>query len=63
MGTRLVRDWHGDRHEVTVVAGGFEYGGKRYRSLTAVAKAITGSHWNGKLFFGLSKRTKETGKR
>jgi hypothetical protein len=52
-GTRLVRGWNDERHEVTVVAGGFEYGGRRYRSLTAVATAITGTHWNGPAFFGL----------
>jgi hypothetical protein len=52
-GTRLVREWNDGRHEVTVVAGGFEYGGRRYRSLTAVATAITGTHWNGPAFFGL----------
>ena len=52
-GTRFIREWHGHRHEVTAVAGGFEYLGKRYRSLTAVAKAITGQHRNGKEFFGI----------
>ena len=52
-GTRLVREWNGQRHEVTVVAGGFEFQGRRYRSLTAVTKVITGSHWNGPAFFGL----------
>ena len=55
-GTRYVREWHGQRHEVTVIDGGFEYGGKTFRSLSAVAKAITGQHWNGPLFFGLKKR-------
>ena len=54
-GTRLVRYWRGERYEVTVVAGGFEYQGQRYRSLTAVAKAITHSHRNGRAFFGLTK--------
>ena len=63
IGTRLVRMWHGERHEVTVVVGGFEFEGKRYRSLSAVAKVITGSHWNGRLFFGLTKRGKGNGKR
>jgi hypothetical protein len=55
-GTRLVREWNDERHEVTVVPGGFEYGGRRYRSLTAVATAITGTHWNGPAFFGLRSR-------
>jgi len=54
VGTRLVREWDGERHEVTVVHGGFEYRGKRYRSLSAIASAITGTHWNGRRFFGLS---------
>jgi len=52
-GTRLVREWDGERHEVTVVHGGFEYRGRRYRSLSAIASAITGTHWNGRRFFGL----------
>jgi len=54
-GTRLIREWQGSRYEATVVAGGFEYLGRRYRSLTAVTKAITGTHWNGPAFFGLRK--------
>ena len=53
-GTRLVRDWHGEGHTVTVLEKGFEYKTKTYRSLTAVAKAITGSQWNGPRFFGLT---------
>lgn len=53
-GTRLVRDWHGEGHIVTVLEKGFEYNGKTWRSLSAVAKAITGSHWNGPRFFGLT---------
>ena len=52
-GTRLVREWHGQRHEVTAGEGGFEYNGRRYRSLSAIAKAITGAHWSGPQFFGL----------
>src|SRR4029434_6332892 len=56
VGTRLVREWHGVRHEVTVVEKGFEYGGALFRSLSAVAKTITGQHWNGRLFFGLCDR-------
>jgi len=53
LGTRLVREWEGERHEVTVVQKGFEYRGRRYRSLSAIANTITGGHWNGKVFFGL----------
>lgn len=55
-GTRLVRDWHGAGHTVTVLADGFEYDGQHWKSLTAVARAITGAHWNGPLFFGLAER-------
>lgn len=53
-GARLVRFWQGVRHETVVRDDGrFEYDGKTYNSLSAVAKAITGTHWNGKLFFGV----------
>ena len=54
-GTRLVRDWNGRRYEVIAVPGGFEYDGMLFRSLSAIAKVITGTHWNGKLFFGIAK--------
>ena len=57
-GTRLVRDWHGVGHTVTVLEQGFEYGGKTWPSLSAIAKAITGAHWNGLRFFGLTKARK-----
>jgi hypothetical protein len=53
-GTRLVRDWHGVGHSVVVLEAGFEYDGRTWRSLTAIAKAITGSHRNGPAFFGLT---------
>jgi hypothetical protein len=53
-GTRLVRDWHGVGHTVVVLDEGFEYDGQAWRSLTAIAKAITGSHRNGPAFFGLT---------
>ncbi len=55
-GTRLVRDWHGVGHTVIVLEKGFEYDGKHWKSLTGIAKAITGAHWNGPRFFGLSGR-------
>lgn len=58
-GTRLVRDWHGVGHTVIVLEDGFEYAGQRWRSLTAIAKAITGSHWNGPRFFGLSTKPRK----
>ena len=56
VGTRLVRTWQGRRYEVTVLAAGFEYEGRRYRSLSAIAREITGTRWNGPLFFGLRTR-------
>ena len=52
-GTRLLREWQGQSHHVTVLAQGFEYKQKSYRSLTAIARAITGTAWSGPLFFGL----------
>ncbi len=55
-GTRLVRDWHGVGHTIIVLDSGFEYDGKHWKSLSAIAKAITGNHWNGPLFFGLTQR-------
>ena len=55
-GTVLRRIFKGAEHEVTVLPNGFEYDGKAYRSLSAVATAITGSHWNGFLFFGLTRK-------
>ena len=59
-GTRLVRQWQGIEHVVTTMAdGGFEWGGRRYRTLTAVAKAITGQHCSGPRFFGLVSPSKE----
>jgi hypothetical protein len=52
-GSRIVREWQGRRHEVTVGEGTYQYEGQTYRSLSAVAKAITGVKWNGPRFFGL----------
>lgn len=52
-GTRLVRAWGGEVHTVTVARDGFDYAGERYGSLSAIAKEITGSTWNGPAFFGL----------
>lgn len=61
-GTRIVREWKGKTHEVIAVHGGISYEGKLYRSLSAVAKAITGTHWNGPAFFGIGKHSKKKGK-
>ena len=52
-GTRLIRGWQGVEHTATVLDDGFEYQGRRYKSLSAVARAITGTRWNGPLFWGL----------
>jgi DUF2924 family protein len=52
-GTVLTRKYRGRQVEAKVLPNGFEYEGNVYRSLSAVAKAVTGSHWNGHLFFGL----------
>lgn len=54
-GTRLVRMHAGKKHSVLVKAEGFEYQGIVYGSLSKIAHQITGTHWNGKLFFGLKK--------
>jgi hypothetical protein len=52
-GTKLIRDWGGTTHAVIVLKTGFEWRGKTYRSLSTIAKAITGAHWSGPRFFGL----------
>jgi hypothetical protein len=55
-GTRLIREWQGIEHCVTVRDADFEYQGRPYKSLSAVARAITGTRWNGWVFFGLRKQ-------
>jgi hypothetical protein len=52
-GTRLIRDWHGVEHSVTVRDDAYEYQGRPYKSLSAIARQITGTRWNGWIFFGL----------
>jgi len=52
-GSRLVREWHGRSHTVEVLEQGFLYAGRRYRSLSEIARAITGARWSGPRFFGL----------
>jgi hypothetical protein len=54
VGTVLTRKYRNRTIAVTILEDGFDLEGKRYASLTAVAKAVTGSHWNGRLFFGLT---------
>jgi hypothetical protein len=58
-GTVLIREWRGVKHRVTVLDHDVVYRGRRYQSLSEVARAITGTRWSGPLFFGLTKRTEE----
>jgi hypothetical protein len=53
-GTRLVREWNGQTHMVEVVDKGFIWKGQRHRSLSAIARAITGARWSGPRFFGVT---------
>jgi hypothetical protein len=54
-GPRLVRTWKGEPHEVRVFSDGFEYRGKRFGSLSEIAREITGTRWSGPAFFGTKK--------
>ena len=58
-GTRLIRQWDGQTHQVTVAEAGFEYKGERYKSLSEIARLITGTRWSGPLFFGLKQSQKD----
>jgi hypothetical protein len=58
-GTVLIRQWRGVSHRVTVLETDVVYRGRRYKSLSEVARAITGSRWSGPLFFGLKGRARE----
>ncbi len=53
-GTVLVRDWHGQQIRVTVIADGYELNGRTFRSLSAIARHVTQTRWNGRLWFGLA---------
>ena len=55
-GTRLIREFQGVEHTVTVLQDGYEYQGRPYQSLSAIARAITGTRWNGWVFFGLKNK-------
>ncbi|EXI92397.1 MAG: hypothetical protein AW12_00608 [Candidatus Accumulibacter sp. BA-94] len=55
-GTKLIREWQGTPYEVVVQPDHFEFQGQRYQSLSAIARAITGTVWNGWMFFGLRAR-------
>src|SRR5262249_55045316 len=57
-GASFVRQWRGHTHTVLVGEDGFEYEGQRYRSLSVIAAQITGAHWSGPRFFGVSKRAR-----
>ena len=52
-GAKLVREWRGETHDVLVLEDGFQWRGRRWRSLSAIAREITGAHWSGPRFFGL----------
>jgi len=54
-GTKFIREYKSIKYEVTVVENGYSYNGKVYKSITAVAKEITGTGWNGKRFFGVNR--------
>jgi DUF2924 family protein len=60
-GTRLVREWRGRTHTVSVTDDGFEYAGKAFPSLTKIAHTITGAHWSGPRFFGLIRKHPSNG--
>lgn len=53
-GTRFVREWNGKTIAVTAIEGGFEWDGETYRSLSEIAREVTGAHWSGPRFFGLT---------
>ena len=55
-GTRLIREWKGVEHHVTVRSEDFEWQGRPYKSLSSIARTITGTRWNGPAFFGLKFR-------
>jgi hypothetical protein len=63
-GTRFIREWNGRTHEVIAVADGrFTYAGRPYRSLSAIAREITGTRWSGPAFFGLNEAARKGPKR
>ena len=56
VGTKLIREFKGKTHEVIILNDGYEYSGKIYKSLSAIANYITGTRWNGKVFFGVKNK-------
>ena len=61
-GTHVIREWGNERHQVTVEVAGFIYRGQRYRSLSEIARRITGTRWSGPLFFGVTPSLKGRGR-
>ncbi len=57
-GAKLVREWHGETYSVIALDSGFVFNGRRYRSLSEIAREITGAHWSGPRFFGLKRAPK-----
>lgn len=55
LGTRFIREWNGKTIAVTAVEGGFDWNGEVYRSLSEIARMVTGTHWSGPRFFGLKR--------
>lgn len=53
-GARLIREFKGKQYTVTIISGGYEFNGKKYKSLSAIANEITGTRWNGRKFFGVA---------
>jgi len=60
-GTQLIRSWKGKTHTVTIEESDYQYEGRRYRSLSEIARHITGTQWSGPLFFGLKSRKAKKG--
>jgi hypothetical protein len=56
-GAKLVREWRGETHDVLVLEDGYQWRGRRWRSLSAIAREISGTHWSGPRFFGLRAKT------
>jgi hypothetical protein len=63
VGTRIIRQWRGETHEVAVTQSGYEYRGSSYRSLSEIARKITGTRWSGPAFFGLNRSASVRGLR
>jgi hypothetical protein len=61
-GTRLIREWRGETHEVTIHSSGYQYRGKDFATLSEIANLITGARWSGPLFFGTKSSSKQSRK-